>query len=139
MDSFDNANDYDEELEDWYHSSDTSDDVPDPNMSADPLFQDQDRLPEPLQKDHFKEGLIYTMTRHSDRKNALLVLIIEAKLRTFSYQCFFQQRSVSRTYHHTGKETECAYEDIWRLAPRRELVEKCNPTTGQMLRFEYGM
>ena len=32
--------------------------------------------------------------------------------------------------------------NIWRLAPRRELVEKCDPndaTTGQMLRFEYGM
>ena len=32
--------------------------------------------------------------------------------------------------------------NIWRLAPRRELDEKCNPsdaTTGQMLRFEYGM
>ena len=142
MDSDDNANDYDEKIEDWYHSSDTSDDIPDPNMSADPLFQDQDLLPEPLQRDHFKEGLIYTMTKHIDRKNALLVLIIEAKLRTFSYQCFFQQRSSSSTYHKTGKETKCAYKDIWRLAPRRELVEKCDPndaTTGQMLRFEYGM
>ena len=81
MDSDDNANDYDEKIEDWYHSSDTSDDIPDPNMSADPLFQDQDLLPEPLQRDHFKEGLIYTMTKHIDRKNALLELIIKAKLR----------------------------------------------------------
>ena len=91
MDSVDIANDYDEKLEDWYHSSDTSDDIPDLNMSADPLFQDQDRLPAPLQRDHFKEGLIYTMTKHSDRKYALLVLIIEAKLRTFSYQLFFSR------------------------------------------------
>ena len=122
MDSDDNANDYDEKLEDWYHSSDTSDDIPDPNMSADPLFQDQDLLPEPLQRDHFKEGLIYTMTKHIDRKNALLVLIIEAKLRTFSYQCFFQQRSSSSTYHKTGKETKCAYKDIWRLELRNAIL-----------------
>ena len=89
MDSDDHANDYDEKFEDWYHSSDTSDDILDPNMLADPLFQDQDRLPELLLRYHFKEGLIYTMTKHSDQKNALLVLIIEATLRRFSYQCFF--------------------------------------------------
>ena len=60
------------------NSSDTPDDLSDSNMSADQLFQDRDGLPDPLQNDHIKEGLIHNMTRHSERKNALLVLIIEA-------------------------------------------------------------
>ena len=38
-----------EEQEDWYNSSDTSDEIPDPNMSAEALYQDLNRLPEPIQ------------------------------------------------------------------------------------------
>ena len=85
------------EQEDWYNSSDTSDDIPDPNLSAEALYQDLNRLPEPLQCIHFKEGLLYTMTKHDNRRNSMLVFIIEAKLDTFSYHCYFQQTSRAQT------------------------------------------
>ena len=83
--------------EDWYSSSDTSDDIPDPNLSAEALYQDLNRLPEPLHNIHFKEGLLYTMTKHDNRRNSMLVFIIEAKLDTFCYHCYFQQTSRAKT------------------------------------------
>ena len=60
---------YNENIEDWYHSSDTSEGISDPNMSREALYQDQDCLPEPLESIHFVEGLIYTMTKHSNPRN----------------------------------------------------------------------
>ena len=108
----DHIREYDENLEDWYHSSDTSEDIPDPNTSAEALYQDEDHLPEPLRSFHFVEGLIYTMTKHSSRRNSMLVWIIEAKEDTFTYNCYFQQTSSAKTWHQTGKFAECSYDDI---------------------------
>jgi len=88
---------YNENIEDWYHSSDTSEGISDPNMSREALYQDQDCLPEPLEPIHFVEGLIYAMTKHSNPRNSMLVWIIEAKQETFSYHCYFQQTSNAKT------------------------------------------
>ena len=47
------SDDCGEQDEDWYNSLDTSDDIPDPNLIAELLYQDQDSLPKPLRKSHF--------------------------------------------------------------------------------------
>ena len=107
-------------------------------MSVEALYQDENCLPEPLQPHHFREGLLYTMTKHANRRNSILVLIIEAKEDTFACNCYFQQTSSANTSHQTGKVTECSYDDIWRLAPRRELIHPHQPdnsSPGQMHRF----
>ena len=68
----DSKSDYDSEhestdQEDWYNASDTSEDIPDPNLSKEALYQAPNMLPAPLQKSHFEEGLIYTMTLKGNR------------------------------------------------------------------------
>ena len=65
LDNSDNDSDFKFEDEDWYHTdSDTDEDIPDPNLLLDPLFQDVDKLPEPSKKNHFEEGLLlYAMTK----------------------------------------------------------------------------
>ena len=83
------SDDSGEQNEDWYNSSDTSDDIPDPDLRAESLYQDEDSLPKRLKKSHFKEGLIYTMTLSAKRNNPMLVQIIELKKDSFVYQCFF--------------------------------------------------
>ena len=96
-DESDLDSEYNENAKDWYHLSDTSEGISDPNMSREALYQDQDCLPEPLESIHFVEGLIYTMTKHSNPRNSMLVWIIEAKQETFSYHCYFQQTSNAKT------------------------------------------
>ena len=86
-----------EEYEDWYNSSDTSDEIPDPNLSNERLYQDIDFLPVTLSNSHFEEGLLYTMTLSSKKENPMLVWIIEAKLDMFVYHCFFNQVSKAQT------------------------------------------
>ena len=111
-------------------------------MSVEVLYQDENCLPEPLQPHHFREGLLYTMTKHANRRNSMLILIIEAKGDTFAYNCYFQQTSSANTLHQTGNVIECSYDDIWRLAPRRKLIQPHQPensSPGQMLRFVFGM
>ena len=86
-----------EEYEDWYNSSDTSDEIPDPNLSDERLYQDIDCLPVTLSNSHFEEGLLYTMTLSSKKENSMLVWIIEAKQDMFVYHCFFNQVSKAQT------------------------------------------
>ena len=88
---------HDEEREDWYNSSDTSDDIPNPDMNKDPLYQDEDALPEPLEKSHFEEGLLYTLTLISKRHDPMLVQIIELHQDKFVYQSFFHSTSKAKT------------------------------------------
>ena len=131
-----------DQSEDWYNSSDTSDEIPDPNLSEERLYQDINCIPIALSNSHFEEGLIYTMTLSSNRENSMLVWIIEGKKETFVFQCFFNQASKKPTWHETGKNKECRYDEVWRLAPRRELVRPCTPDNaaiGQTLRFTYGV
>ena len=51
-----------ESSEDWYHESDTSENIPDPNCSEDPLHQDDSKLPVGLRKGHLDKCLLYSMT-----------------------------------------------------------------------------
>ena len=61
MNSSDDS-DYGSAHEDQYCDSDTSENIPDPNNSDFPLYQDVDLLPEELSVYHWEEGLIYGMT-----------------------------------------------------------------------------
>ena len=142
----DSKSDYDSEhestdQEDWYNASDTSEDIPDPNLSKEALYQAPNKLPAPLQKSHFEEGLIYTMTLKG-KQGSMLVFINDVTEELFSYQIFFVQGSSRQTFHQTGKEKISNYNDVARLAPRTELVRDCTPgkaSIGHTLRFEYGM
>ena len=42
---------------DWYRESDTGDEIPDPNMQEEPLYQKSGKLPCRIRVSHF-EGLI---------------------------------------------------------------------------------
>ena len=132
----------DERHVDWYNESDTAEDVPDPNMEIEPLYQDVGCMPVPLQPFHFEVGLLYTMTLDKQRNNQMLVWIVEAKDSLFSYQCNFNLVSRAKTWHETGKSSTCAYSVVWRLAPMRELLRTFSPGRayiGQTFRFTYGM
>ena len=56
---------------DQYHESDKADDISDPNLDRARLYQDVVCLPLKLQKQHYEEGLIYTMTLESGKKNPM--------------------------------------------------------------------
>ena len=60
MDEYDLADHNEErvENEDWYCESDTSDEIPDPNLDKTSLYQEENKLPVPILKKHFVEGLI---------------------------------------------------------------------------------
>ena len=78
---------YEEEVEnnDWYKESDTSDDIPYPNLDKLPLFQEENKLPVPLLKKYFKEGLMYARTLDDNHKVTMLVMIIEKRQNDFVY------------------------------------------------------
>ena len=125
-----------------YRSSDTSEDIPDPNLDEESLYQDEDCLPKGLRRSHFEEGLIYTMTLKSKRHNSELIWIVECKKETFLYQLFFNSNSKSKTQHESGKDVCCSYSDVQRLANRRELVNPLVPAKAFIeltLRFSYGI
>ena len=141
LDNSENDSDFKFEDEDWYHSdSDTEIDIPDPNLLPDPLFQDVDKLPEPLKKDHFEEGFIYAMTESKDKNTMSLVLIIFVKEETFLFRLLSAKGTSRKTFHEGLKDQELQYSEVWRLAPRRELQRSTSPNTvriGTTLRFEY--
>ena len=87
--------------EDWYNESDTDEDLPDPNNSAQRLFQDIDLLPVELTNQHFQEGIIYTMTLAKQRKNPMLVMVMLTRLIDFKYRIFFVRGSKRKTYHQS--------------------------------------
>ena len=131
----------DNEYADSEALSDTGEDIPDPNDSSESLYQDKNKLPQGLQKHHFEEGLVYAMTLESNHKVMMLGMIIELKDSVFVWRTFFIEEQ-KKTYYEGAKDVEYRYLDIWRLAPRRELVKCQNPSTarfGQTLRFEYGV
>ena len=141
LDNSDNDSDFKFEDEDWYHTdSDTDEDIPDPNLLLDPLFQDVDKLPEPLKKNHFEEGLLYAMTKCKDKKTMNIILIILVKRRTFLFRLLSAKGTNRKTFHEGRKDEELRYCDVWRLAPRRELMRSMSVTSvriGTTLRFEY--
>ena len=59
------GSEWDEAEEDQYRDSDTSENLPDPNNLAAPLYQDVNKLPVDLKRIHFEEGLVYSMTENT--------------------------------------------------------------------------
>ena len=100
--------DYKEDHENWYNPSDTENDIPDPNMETEALYQDTNTLPEPLQKNHFSEGLLYTMTLEKQHENQILAMIICKKRNTFIWP-FFVRGSKRKTFHDGATDKECRY------------------------------
>ena len=74
---------------DWYNESDTSEDITDPNLQPEALYQERDKLPIALQSSHFVEGLICTMTLKKKKKRPMLILIFELLQDAFLYRVFF--------------------------------------------------
>ena len=85
------------------------------------MYQDVDNLPERL-RNHFEEGLIYLMTLGNDKKITALGMIIVVKTKSFIYRVFYTKGSGRKTFHEGGKDREYDFEDVWRLAPRRDLM-----------------
>ena len=124
--------------DDWYNQSDTDESIPDPNKIEDSLFQKADTLPVPIDKVYFEEGLVYFMSLRSKRDTPMLIFLVEKLEEVFIYRVFFVRGSSKNTFHQSGKCAECRYEDVWRLAPRDELVRKQQVTdifVGQTLRY----
>ena len=127
---------------DWYRESDTGDEIPDPNMQKEPLYQKSGKLPCRVRVSHFEEGLIYTMTFLKEKLKPMLAMITAKRTHDFSYRVFFVRGSSRKTYHQAGTDRKAKYDDVWRLAPRKELIfpqEVSNVFIGQTLRFTYGM
>ena len=68
------------EDQDCYNGdSDTSEEIPDPNMDLKALYQDIGELPKPLQKIHFEEGLLYAIILNSKKTITYLGMVILVK------------------------------------------------------------
>ena len=127
---------------DWYNESDTSEDIPDPNLQPEALYQERDKLPTVLQSLHFVEGLICTMTLKKKNKSPMLILIVELLQKDFLYRVFFYQKSSAKTWHHGADDKLTSYDSVWRLAPREEYYRVESPHNtrmGQTIWFSYGM
>ena len=127
---------------DWYHESDTGEEVPDPNMQKEALFQKPNTVPVGLSKNHFEEGLYYFMVLDKDHDKPMLVMILETGIDEFVYRVFYIRGSSAKTYHEAGKDKTATYEEVWRLAPRMELVQDQDIATifvGQTLRLSHWM
>ena len=134
--------DSENEPSDWYRESDTSDDLPHPNVSKQALYQDENKLPVLLKQSHFEEGLVYTLTLKSKSCQPMLVMVIHHGKKTFLCRTFFIKGSRKKTYHLGAKDKKVSYEEVLRLAPRRELIQKIDPTNvrmGDVIRFRYGV
>ena len=136
------GNEWDEAEEDQYRDSDTSENLPDPNDLAAPLYQDVNKLPVDLKRIHFEEGLVYSMTLKTYKKHPMLVMIIEAGDDFFVFRPFFVRASSKKTFHEGLADQKCEYQVVQRLAPRRELTRERKPEDariGETIRFTYGM
>ena len=61
---------------------------------------------------------------------------------TFVYRKFFVRGSSQKTYAHGAVDQTSKYDDVWRLAPRRELMnsrKSSDVRVGETLRFLYGI
>ena len=119
--------------------SDTGEEFPEPITVKQALYQDVGQLPCPLAKHHFVEGLVYFMTAHSQKKISTLGMVIEAQDKIFVFREFFVKGSSRKTFHETENDKRYEYNDVWRLAPRRESTRKIcinEINVGQCIRFE---
>ena len=129
--------------EDWYapNDSETEKEVPDPNSEEAAMYQDVDKLPEHLSKNHFQEGLIYLVTLGYEKNKTALGMIIEVKAKCFIFRVFYTKGRGRKTFHDGGKDKQYDFEDVWRLAPRRDLMlpqDAENIRIGQTINFDYG-
>ena len=111
-------------------------------MEKESLYQEPDKLPVGLQKSHFQEGLVYTMTLIKEKEKPMLVMIIDKYTHDFLYRVFFVRSSSRKTYHQSGTDRKSKYIDIWRLAPRTKLVLEQDVSSvfiGETLRLTYGI
>lgn len=98
--------------EDWYHESDTDEDIPDPNNQKEALFQKANTLPVYLSKKHFQEGLLYTMVLEQEHDKPMLVMIIAKGNMEFTYRLFFARGSAMKTFHEAGSDKTAKYQDV---------------------------
>ena len=57
---------FSENEDDWYHESDTAEEISDPNLVSRALFQAKGKMPCSLEKSHFLEGCICTYTKYEE-------------------------------------------------------------------------
>jgi len=110
--SFEQFDNDEQILEDWYNDSDTSEEIPDPNTQDEPLYQKANLLPVDLTKKHFEEGLAYVITFKKQRENPMLAMLIETRQNDFFYRTFYVRGSTRQTFHDHGRDKKAAYEDV---------------------------
>ena len=123
--------------QDQYHESDTADDIPDPNTEETPLFQDVDKMPEAIKKQHFEIGMIYFMSMEKDREHPFLAMVTDFQDVVFTYRVFYVRGSARQTQHHGGKDKKAQIADVQRLAPRREFFTKRRIDDIYLYRHDY--
>ena len=91
---------HESDSEDWYVSEDseTEKEVPDSNNEEAALYQDVDKLPEPLSKNHFQEGLLYLMTLGNEKEKTALGMIIGLKTKSFIKRGFYTKGSGRKNF-----------------------------------------
>ena len=101
------------EDQDWYNGdSDTSEDIPDPNLDVKALYQDFDKLPKTLQNKHFKEGLLYSLILNTKKTITFLGMVILVKKKNFVFRIFGSQGSAAKTFHEGSSDKEFDYADV---------------------------
>ena len=96
--------------------------MPHPNEIPENFHQDVGQLPKPLRKMHFEEDCLYLITTSTNKGLSALGMIVENKTETFLFRVFSYKGKIRKTYHEGAKDKSYRYDEIWRLAPRRELM-----------------
>ena len=92
--------------ESWYNEDDTEEEIPDPNNDPNPLFQDQNKIPEALRKSHFLEGLLYSLTLKKEKDVTYLGLLILRKDQTFIFRVYHALGTSRKTFHTGATDKE---------------------------------
>ena len=72
----------------------------------------------------------------------MLVMVMEMCESNFIYRVLFVRGSSKKTHLDGGSDQKANYQDVWRLAPRDELIQKRVISMiygGHTLRFLYGL
>ena len=127
--------------EDWYRDTDTEQEIPDPNQDPQSLYQTSNKLPELLEKKHFVEGILYSFTLQKEKSVTFLGLLIECKRSSFIFRIYHTLGASRKIFHEGADDKEWDIDEVWRLAPRTELMLRREPEVvrvGQTVRFYYG-
>ena len=139
---FESSHESEEETSDWYDpdESETDQNIPNPNDDPKALFQEEDKLPKLIRKEHFREGWLYSMTMIGEKDVTLLGMVVETKDDTFLFRVFANKGKKRVNYHDGAKDKKYQYDKTWRLAPRNELMLGRSVESirlGQTIRFDY--